>query len=63
LALDKRDDHEKLRELFLAAFSRDPTAQELNDATAYLVSEKDQKKAYGNLLWALMNTKEFMYIH
>ncbi|MBC8353694.1 MAG: DUF1549 domain-containing protein [Planctomycetes bacterium] len=63
LAADERDDPTKLKELFLAAFSREPTPQELKDATEYFASEKDTKKAYGNLLWALMNTKEFMYIH
>jgi len=63
LAADGRDDNAKLRELFLSAFSREPTDQELKDAAAYLSTEKDQRKAYGNLLWALTNTKEFMYIH
>lgn len=63
LAKDERTDDKKLRELFLAAFSREPTAREIQDAAAYITSEKDKRKAYGNLLWALMNTKEFMYIH
>ncbi|HUG71705.1 MAG TPA: DUF1549 domain-containing protein [Pirellulaceae bacterium] len=63
LAADPRDDRTKLRELFLTAFSREPAPRELEDAISYIVSEKDKKKAYGNLLWALMNTKEFMYIH
>lgn len=63
LAKDEREDNAKLRELFLSAISREPTSQDLADANAYLASEKDKRKAYGNLLWALMNTKEFMYIH
>jgi len=63
LAKDKRDDRAKLRELFLTAFSREPDAHELNDAQGYVNSEQDKKKAYGNLLWALMNTKEFLYAH
>ena len=63
LAADKRGDDEKLSELFLRVFSRQPSERELRDATAYINSEKDTKKAYGNLLWALMSTKEFMYVH
>ncbi|MBP89599.1 MAG: S-layer protein [Planctomycetaceae bacterium] len=63
LSADNRADDEKLRELFLTVFSREPSEQELHDATAYIRSEKDVRKAYGNLLWALMSTKEFMYIH
>ena len=63
LAVDKRDEQQKLRELFMVAFAREPAAQELADAVKYVAAEKDKRKAYGNLLWALMNTKEFMYIH
>ena len=63
LATDVRDDREKLNELFLTVFCRPADARELTEALEYLGTETDQKKAYGNLLWALMNTKEFMYIH
>ncbi len=63
LANDDRADGEKLNELFLTAFCRPADARELADGLAYLQSETDPKTAYGNLLWALMNTKEFMYIH
>ncbi|HIF33403.1 MAG TPA: DUF1553 domain-containing protein [Planctomycetaceae bacterium] len=63
LAADQRSDPEKLGELFLTAFSREPTPLEMRNAIEYLASETDKRKAYGNLLWALMNTKEFMYIH
>ncbi len=63
LAAAEREDGEQVGELFLTAFCRPPTPQELSDALAYLASEPDRKKAYGNLLWALMNTKEFIYIH
>ncbi|MFP6678453.1 MAG: DUF1553 domain-containing protein, partial [Pirellulaceae bacterium] len=63
LAAGQRSDPEKLGELFLTAFSREPTPLEMRNAIEYLASETDKRKAYGNLLWALMNTKEFMYIH
>ena len=63
LAGDTRGDDEKLQELFLTTFCRGPTPLELKNANDYISSEKDKKRAYGNLLWALMNTKEFMYIH
>ena len=63
LAADKREPREKIGELFLTVFCRDPSEQEFKDALAYITSEKDARKAYGDLLWALMSTKEFMYIH
>lgn len=63
LATDKRPHEEKLNELFETVFSRPPTDSEIQSAVAYLDSETDQRKAYGNLLWALINTKEFLFIH
>jgi len=63
LAADQREHRERLRDFFLTVFCREPTEQELSDAIGYINSEQDDKKAYGNLLWALMNTKEFIYIH
>lgn len=63
LAADKRDHAEKVSEIFTTVFSRQPTEDERNNAVEYLKSEADQKKAIGNLLWALINTKEFQFVH
>ena len=63
LAADPRDHDGKVKELFLTVFAREPEADELRDARAYIDSEQNVKQAYGNLLWALISTKEFMYIH
>jgi hypothetical protein len=63
LAGEKREPAEKIREMFLTVLSRKPTAQEQQEAAAYLAGEGDAKKAYGNLLWVLLNTKEFLYVH
>jgi len=66
---------EKIRELYLAAFSREPRANEQQIAEAYLAKSrvdadgkpidppKAKRQAYEDLLWALMNTKEFLYNH
>lgn len=63
LAADKRKHSENVTEIFMTVFSRQPTDKELNNAVEYLKSETDQKKAIGNLLWALINTKEFQFVH
>ena len=63
LAADKRDSQAKVRELFLTVFSREPNNRELAEAVRYLKSESNARTAWGNLLWALLNTKEFMYVH
>ena len=63
LAKDSREHAEKVSELFVSAFSRKPTETELADAIEYIQSESDAKTAYSNLVWTIINTKEFMYNH
>jgi len=62
-AVDQRDTRIKAIDLFRRVFGRDATAAELDGTAEYLSTETDQKKAWGNLLWALINTKEFQFIH
>jgi len=62
LAQDKRPDAEKVEELFLWAFARKPTADDMKVALAHIAKhEKNKKTAYENILWALINTKEFIF--
>jgi hypothetical protein len=60
---DQRPDVEKVTELYYDAFARPPAARELAAATAYLAKAEPDKKqaAYEDLLWALINTKEFLF--
>jgi hypothetical protein len=62
LAKDKRPDGEKVDELFLWALGRKPTPVQKEKALAHLAKhEKNKKLAYENILWALLNTKEFVF--
>jgi hypothetical protein len=62
LAKDKRPDGEKVEELFLWAFGRKPDAKQLTAALDHIKkNEKNKKQAYENILWALLNTKEFIF--
>jgi hypothetical protein len=66
---------DKVKEIFLWVYARHPTAEELQAAEAFLAREeggeegvaKPQQKArqaaYEDLLWALLNTKEFLFNH
>ena len=53
----------RVRRLFLLALSRPATSIEVEKAVKYVASETDSKTAYSNLMWALINTKEFQYNH
>ena len=62
-AQDKRPDAEKVDELFLWAFARKPTESDLKAALEHVEKHKANKKvAYENILWALINTKEFVFV-
>ncbi len=64
LADEKRDIKELLDEVYLLAFSRHPTDEEQSIATTYVSDRKDNpQQAYEDILWALMNTKEFVFNH
>ncbi len=58
-----RPDEEKLKELYLWVYSRDPSADELAVATAHLGKSANKQQAYEDILWALLNTKEFLFNH
>jgi hypothetical protein len=64
LAKDPRPDAEKIDELFAWAFARRPSPDHLQFALAHVNRHPQNKKlAYENLLWALINTKEFIFNH
>ncbi|MEW6302082.1 MAG: DUF1549 domain-containing protein [Verrucomicrobiota bacterium] len=70
---DKRADDEKIRELYVRVFSREPKPEEITIAKTHLAkkrTDKDGKElpnskrlAYEDIIWALMNTKEFLFNH
>ena len=60
---DARPDAEKVEELFLWAVARPPTPAQREKTLAHIASHaKDKKVAYENILWALINTKEFVFV-
>lgn len=64
LAADKRPHEQKLRELYLTALSRPPDDQEMKALLGHLDKKKGNiAAAYEDILWALLNTKEFLYNH
>ena len=53
----------KVRELFLSAFSREPTSEETEIAVKYVQKAENEKVAFEDIIWAVINTKEFLFNH
>src|SRR5438094_8962185 len=61
LVKDPRPDAEKVEELFLWAFAHKPSPTQMEAALAHIAkNDKNKKFAYENIVWALINTKEFV---
>jgi hypothetical protein len=64
LAKDTRPPEERIEELYLAAFAREPRPDELKTALNYLAEPGTTANAnFQDLIWALINTKEFLFNH
>jgi hypothetical protein len=63
LLADHKEDNEAMDELFLAAVARFPTQKERDKFMAYRATHKDRRAAFGDALWALVNTSEFRLNH
>jgi hypothetical protein len=55
--------HELVRNLYLRALSRYPQEQEFDRALAYLNNSDNLYKGLGDLVWAVVNTEEFIVNH
>ena len=63
LLAGKQSDREILDELYLSAVSRVPDADEAKPALAHVARAKDRRKAWEDVLWAILNTREFLFRH
>ena len=59
----KMADREILNELFLVSLSRLPVEAEARDLLDHVVQSQDKRKAWEDVLWALINTREFLFRH
>ncbi|MFK5923385.1 MAG: DUF1549 and DUF1553 domain-containing protein [Verrucomicrobiota bacterium] len=72
-----RSDDDRITEIYLYALARSPKTEELNAAKNHLVkkrqqsaadpkklpAEKAEQESFEDILWALINTKEFLFNH
>jgi hypothetical protein len=60
LLADGRSDREIIAELYLTALSRPPTPRELEGTAALVGRSPDRRAALEDVLWGLVNAKEFL---
>jgi hypothetical protein len=63
LLASSKSDREIVEELYLALLGRFPTETDLRLIDDHLKATPDRPKAFQDLLWALLNTKEFVLNH
>ncbi len=59
----KTPDIKIIEELYLATLSRYPTEDETMETLMFLNQSKDRQKGAEDVLWALLNSKEFLFNH
>jgi hypothetical protein len=59
----KKSDTEVLNDLFLISLSRMPTADESKAMLDHVAKSMDKRKAWEDVHWALINSKEFLFRH
>ncbi len=64
LAASSESTEKRIEQLYLSALSRFPTASEVQTASDYLLSKSAQPRlAFEDLVWAVLNSKEFIFNH
>jgi Protein of unknown function (DUF1553)/Protein of unknown function (DUF1549) len=58
---NKLEPRKAVEEIYLVALGRRPTAVELNRNLAHVEQAKDAKKGLEDVVWAVLNCKEFMF--
>lgn len=52
-----------VRELYLVTFSRPPSDAEVADAVSHVETAESPQQGYEDILWALINSREFLFNH
>jgi hypothetical protein len=63
LVAAKKADREILDELFLVTLTRVPTSEEVQSLLGHVTNAQDKRKAWEDVHWALINSKEFLFRH
>ncbi len=62
--LTAKSTHQSIvEELYLATLARRPTSEEQAASREFLAASPSPKECYEDLLWALLNSKQFLFVH
>ncbi|MEM7234658.1 MAG: DUF1553 domain-containing protein, partial [Planctomycetota bacterium] len=53
----------RIRELYLRVYARLPDKDEMGVAKGHIEKHKNSKEAFEDVIWALLNSKEFLFNH
>ena len=62
-ATPKKGESEILNDLYMVALSRLPDAEESKAALGHVAKGTDKRKAWEDVVWAILNTREFLFRH
>ena len=63
LLKEKKSDREVIEELYLVTFSRPPLDDEYEIGTEIITKAPSRKEGVEDLLWSLLNSREFLFNH
>ena len=52
-----------VKDLYVAALSREPSAAEVKAAAKHIADTKEKRQAVEDIGWVLINSKEFLFRH
>ena len=61
--LGEREEKPLVENLYLNTLARFPTSAEIKEAQEYLKKATTPKEGFEDLMWALLNSKEFLFNH
>lgn len=59
----KRSTYQVVEEMYLAAFSRYPSPKEVFATAGYIDRDPDPRRGMEDVLWSLLNSREFLFNH
>jgi hypothetical protein len=61
LLSEKKSDAALVSDLYIAALCREPSETERSHALAYLSSQSERTTALEDLVWSILNLREFIF--